>query len=40
MMNLRDCTYLGKTVGCEPHFKGGGRRVPDEFFRLHFYIDR
>lgn len=40
MMKLRDRTYLGKTVRCEPHLKGRGRGVPSEFFRLHFYIDR
>lgn len=40
MMKLRDRIYLGKTVRCEPHLKGRGRGVPNDFFRLHFYIDR
>lgn len=39
-MKLRDRFYLGKTVRCEPHLKGRGKGVPNDYFRLHFYIDR
>lgn len=38
-MRLRDRTYLGKTIRCEPHLKGTGKNVRNKHFRLHFYID-